>query len=272
MIFERAKPRLALETGFPRLVKPFAGDAERFVSDIIEPIADVSLLLSDATLVQKQFGDQASRSVNSLNRIDNKDWMPPALLCLWKQRQGKLKDAATFIIDLERLAYFLFVTRTGVNERIERFVAVMDEIDPRPEKKSAPEVGLSLSAAEEAEFFRALAGPLYLKTRVCRPVLQRLDEALSAGGATYDQLVSIEHVLPQTVDETSEWAMLFPSQQQRTAWVHRIANLVLLTHRINTRAYNWEFERKKKEYFSSKDGPVPFVITQAVMQTDKVDA
>jgi hypothetical protein len=108
---------------------------------------------------------------------------------------------------------------------------------------------------------------LYLKTRVCKPVLQRLDEALSSGGASYDELISIEHVLPQTVDTASEWATLFQDEAERTQWTHRLANLVLLTRRINTRASNWDFERKKREYFSSKDGSSPFVLTQGVLRT-----
>jgi hypothetical protein len=115
---------------------------------------------------------------------------------------------------------------------------------------------------------QALNGPLYIKTRVCRPVLRRLDEALSAGGANYDDaVISIEHVLPQSVAEASEWASLFPDPAQRGYWTHRIANLVLLTKRINTRASNWDVERKKREYFSSKDGTSPFPVTQGVLQT-----
>jgi hypothetical protein len=55
---------------------------------------------------------------------------------------------------------------------------------------------------------------------------------------------------------------------QRSEWTHRVANLVFLTHRINIRASNWDFERKKKEYFTSADGWSPFPITQAVLQAD----
>jgi hypothetical protein len=88
---------------------------------------------------------------------------------------------------------------------------------------------------------------------------------LSSGGASYDELISIEHVLPQTVDEKSEWAELFPDEVQRADWTHRFANLVFLTRRINTRASNWDFERKK-EYFVSKDGTSPFPLTQGVLQ------
>jgi hypothetical protein len=111
--------------------------------------------------------------------------------------------------------------------------------------------------------------PLYKQSRVCKPVLQRLDEALSAGGAAYDdQIVSIEHVLPQTVDAGSEWAVAFPIEHERERWLHRLGNLVFLTRRINTRASNWPFEKKKSEYFGSKDGTSPFPITQGVQQAE----
>jgi hypothetical protein len=142
----------------------------------------------------------------------------------------------------------------------------MNEIDPL---KAVHSNGLKLTDMEQAEFIEELDGNLYQKTRVCKPVLQRLDEALSTGGASYDQLVSVEHVLPQTVEEGSEWEMLFPEEGQRSEWTHRLANLVFLTHRVNTRASNWDFERKKTEYFGSDDGSAPFVITQDVLRAEK---
>lgn len=265
-IYERDKPRMALEVGFPKFVTPFNGKAERFVSDILEPIADAMLLLDETKAVKEQFGDEAAKAVRSLHRIDNKDWMPPVLLRLWKRVKGDKEAVAKFLIELERLAYYLFVTRADINTRIARFSAVMDEFNARPGKEK-PKQGLALSTAEQQEILNALSGPLYLKARVCKPVLQRLDEALSSGGASYDELVSIEHVLPQTVDEGSEWAKLFPDEALRAEWTHRLANLVFLTRRINTRASNWDFDRKKKEYFGSKDGTSPFVLTQGVLQT-----
>ena len=63
--------------------------------------------------------------------------------------------------------------------------------------------------------------------------------------------------------------MLFPEERERAEWTHRLANLAFLTHRINIRASNWGFEKKKKEYFSSSDGSSPFVITQGVLQTER---
>ena len=267
MIYERDKPRLALEAGFPRFVRPFTEDADAFISNVLEPLADAWLLLNDTARVQKHFGSEAAKAVRSLDRIDNKDWLPPALLRMWKWEHDESSAVAGFLIALERLAYFLFATRAGVNDRIARFSAVMDEFEPRKGKET-PSDGLNLSDPEQQQFIRVVSGPLYQVSRVCKPVMQRLDEALSSGGASYDELVSIEHVLPQTVDDGSEWARLFPDEQERSDWTHRLANLVFLTHRMNSRASNWDFERKKKEYFASSDGSSPFIITQGVLQTE----
>jgi len=264
MLFEREKPRLALEAGFPKFVEPFKRDADQFITDLLEPLADAFMLLGDTKLVQQQFGPEAARAIRSLARIDNKDWLPPALLWLWKRRPNQNEIVAGLLTKLERLAYYLFVTRRGVNDRIVRFAAVMNESD---QQNSGQPNSLDLTEVEQSEFVNALNGPVYLTARICKPVLQRLDEALSSGGASYDDLVSIEHVLPQSVDDQSEWATLFPDEGQRGDWTHRLANLVFLTKRINIRASNWDFEKKKKEYFSSRDGASPFVITQDVLRT-----
>jgi hypothetical protein len=142
MIYERDKPRLALEDGFSKFVPPFSGKADAFISNILEPMSDSLLLLGDSVKVQKYFGLEAAKAVRSLQRIDNKDWMPPALLRIWKWRQDDSSAISKFLIDLERRAYFLFVTRAGVNDRIARFAAVMDEFEPRPERE-APTAGFA---------------------------------------------------------------------------------------------------------------------------------
>ena len=267
MMFEREKARLALENAFPDKVEAFRGSPDAFIADVLEPVADVFTLFSEGTALRAEFGNDAARAVRSLNRIDNKDWLPPALLKLWRRKLDDKLAVAQFLVNLERLAYFLFVTRADVNERIVRFAAVMDEVEPRLGRPNAS-IGIDLTNEEKRSFHDALDGALYRKSRVCRPVLQRLDETLSTGGAEYDEaVVSIEHVLPQTVDAGSEWAQHFPDESIRAAWTHRLANLVLLTRRINTRASNWPFERKKLEYFKGRDGAVPFKITQEVQNT-----
>jgi hypothetical protein len=268
MMNEREKPRSALETAFPAKVPAFRGDPEAFVREVLEPAADAYDTLNDPGAVRTAFGMDAKRAVRSLNRIDNKDWVAPALLRLLKREANDGPAIAQFLVDLERLAYFLFVTRADVNARVTRYAGVMDEFQPREGKPNA-ELGLQLSDEEKTAFIRTLDGPLYRRSRVCRPILERLDEALSSGGAEYDHpIVSIEHVLPQTVGADDEWASLIPDASVREEWVHRLANLVLLTRRINTRASNWDFARKKNEYFLGHDGVSPFHLTQQVREEE----
>ena len=47
--------------------------------------------------------------------------------------------------------------------------------------------------------------------------------------------------------------------------MHRLANLVLLTHRKNSEASNYEFDVKKEKYFKSKSGITPFGLTIQVL-------
>lgn len=111
MIHEREKPRSALETSFALTVASFRGDADDFISDVLEPASEVLLFLNDSLKVRASLGRDASRAVASLNRIDNKDWIAPALLRLLSREAGDSAIIAAYLIDLERLAYFLFVTR-----------------------------------------------------------------------------------------------------------------------------------------------------------------
>ena len=94
----------------------------------------------------------------------------------------------------------------------------------------------------------------------------QLDEALSSGGATYaHKIVSVEHVLPQNPSAGSEWLAVFQDEAKRDAWVHKLANLVLLSRRKNSQAGNLDFDEKKSKYFSTKAGVTNFAITSQVL-------
>lgn len=47
---------------------------------------------------------------------------------------------------------------------------------------------------------------------------------------------------------------------------HCLGNLVLLTRSKNSQASNWEFDRKKSEYFSSRAGVSSFKLTTMVIK------
>ena len=189
--------------------------------------------------------------------------MPPLLLRLKQYLADEDVDVPDFIMKLERLAYYLFVTRSDVNARISRYAGVLDQIDPR-EGSTPRSTGLEFSDEDARDFLNALDEPIYLKSRVVKSLLLRLDLALTDGSAVYDYpTISVEHVCPQTIDPGSQWDDWFSDRTAHNDWVHRAANLVLLTHRKNSSASNWDLNRKKSAYFV-KDDACPFLLTRQV--------
>jgi hypothetical protein len=125
---------------------------------------------------------------------------------------------------------------------------------------------LQLEDSEKKAVRLTLAGDIYTVTRIRLPLLLRLDELLSGGSAVYNSpITSVEHVLPQNPRAGSHWLTDFQSEADREKWVHRLANLVLLTRRKNSQAGNLDFPEKKSKYFSTKAGVSNFALTSKVL-------
>ncbi|MDP2376070.1 HNH endonuclease family protein [Reyranella sp.] len=125
---------------------------------------------------------------------------------------------------------------------------------------------MQLDDAEKKEIRKALDGDIYTVTRIRLPLLLRLDELLSGGSAVYNHpIVSVEHVLPQNPASGSQWRVDFPDDADREQWVHKLANLVLLTRRKNSQAGNLDFQDKKSKYFATKAGVSNFALTSKVL-------
>ena len=126
---------------------------------------------------------------------------------------------------------------------------------------------LQLRSEEKAGILNTLDGPIYTLPRVPRPLLLRVNGIVTDPDTRVvieSSTISIEHVLPQNPATDSQWLEWFPDEEVRNDWTHRLANLVLLSFRKNTRASNWEFCRKKAEYFQ-RGGVAPFALTTQVI-------
>ena len=111
----------------------------------------------------------------------------------------------------------------------------------------------------------ALDGPVYTRPRMLKTLLLRLDSLLADVGAKYNHpTITIEHVLPQNPGHNSQWLIDFPDEDERMEWTHRLANLVLLSRSKNWQALNYDFNRKKKEYFQRR-GVATFALTTQVL-------
>ncbi len=122
------------------------------------------------------------------------------------------------------------------------------------------------TAGQKRDFVTALNGDIYRRLPKARMALVLRLEALLSDGSkkqTYAHL-SLEHVLPQTPPDGSEWLTWFPDAELRESWTHRLANLVPLHVRKNPAASNFDFNTKKNVYFSGKDTASPFILTNEV--------
>lgn len=264
MIYVKKKIRGTLQQEFQdEILKKM--DNAVFIDKVLEPYADAYDVMTRSRYESPAGSDRVNKYLRYLNRLDNFDWIPPAM-AFFKKFPNNTDSLARFVRDLERLAYGMFLVRADVNRRLNRYADVLRAIE-RDDDLYADASPLQLSLEDKKAVLDALDGQLYDRNRVNRvgmPLLLRLDSALAAGGATYDHpIVTIEHVLPQHPDAASEWMTNF-SEDERREWTGKLANLVLLSRRKNSQAQNYDFERKKREYFQ-KNGVTPFALTTQVV-------
>lgn len=269
MLYRKTKMRNALRKEFQdhvlRQDTPDEVEPRQFIDETLLPSVDAFHTI----IGQAYQGPGQAATLNWLfswlNRIDNFDWLPPAILYL-KQHTNEPELLVDFFTDLERLAVGLMIMRANINARIERYSALLRTIEVGGNLATA-HAPLQLDAAERSEIRSALDGDIYrMSPRLRQYILLRLDEALSDGTATYrHDTISIEHVLPQNPATGSVWARWFPDAKQQARLVHRLGNLVLLSRRKNSAASNYDFEKKKRQYFT-KSGSSPFVLTTQVLR------
>lgn len=258
------KIRGTLEDQIRLHVKPQLRPAE-FIDKELEPLADAFLDVRKQSYASTRLASEINALLGYLSRLDNADWEAPAALFL--ARHSETPDLVLrFLKDLDRLAYGLFIRRSNVNDRIVRYGKIVKEIQDGADVY-ATSSSLQLTPYEQAAILDDLNGPIYeMIQRVRLPLLLRLDELVSDGSARYDhKIITVEHVLPQTPASESVWLEWFPDPAQRQYWVHRLGNLVLLSRAKNSQASNFEFARKKDEYFARK-GTSPFALTTQVIR------
>ena len=265
MIYRKDKLRGTLEKEFQSHVLGHldSNRAISFVDEELEPYANAYEIVSRASYESTEGAENVNALLRHLNRLDNFDWIPPAI-AYFHQMNGQKDRLLEFTRDLERLAYGLFIRRANINERIDRYAQVIRAIENGDELcvDGSP---LQLSSAEKTEILDTLNGDIYSEVRVRTPVLLRLDSIVAEHGDNSPHpTVSIEHVLPQSPMDDSQWMTWFPDEEDRLQWTHKIANLVLLSCRKNARASNYDFDRKKSEYFH-RHGTTTFALTTQVV-------
>jgi hypothetical protein len=261
MIFRKAKAQGTLLEEFRTHVRP-TEDPRRFIDDTLGPYARAYGEITGADFEGTTRAEQINEVAENLGLIDNTDWIAPAIYFLQKYRNDP-EVLLRHLRDLERLAAGTMVIRTNFNHRMERYGRLLRAAEKGEDlfQEGSP---LQLTVEECQKAIQVLDGDVY-NSRISRPVLLRLDGLLSDEGAVYHhKVITVEHVLPQNPRQDSAWLSLFPDEEERLRDTHRLGNLVLLSRRKNSRAQNFDFERKKHEYFQ-RGGVAPFALTAEVL-------
>lgn len=265
MIYAREKAKRSLLEEFRMHVLSRATDPKPLIDDVLKPYADALSIVLTASYVSTANAEGVNGYLNWLGRIDNSDWIPPAIHFL-ARFGGDSEATLTFFERLERLAAYLHICRKNVNQRIEAYAELIREIGESVDGNDLVRVELDDDNIEEMR--STLDGNIYeLTPRRRNYLILRLDSFLSDRGAIYDpKILTIEHILPQTVTEDSEWAKLWPESSNRKAWVHRIANLVPLNKKKNSAAQNYDFRKKCDVYFLGPKNVSSFTLTSQVLK------
>lgn len=268
MIFSKAKAKKNLLEEFREAVLTKVTPRE-LIDDILEPYAEAYVMLANRKYVAVKNAEQVNQYLFWLNKIGNSDWMPPAIKFLAEHKNDP-DYVLWFMERLERLASFLHITAKDINRRIERYKRLLEEMEMNPDHSlDDPLASIELSNEEKREFADTLDGEIYKLTGIRRNfVILRLNEFVGDGAAKFDfepNILTIEHVLPQTVRAGSEWEKLWPDTAMRERWGNRIANLVPLTRKKNSEAQNHDFEKKKEIYFKGKSGTTTYPLATQVL-------
>ena len=130
-------------------------NGRQFIDNVLTPLSEAYQIVSRAAYESTGDAESVNTYLRYLGRLDNYDWVPPAISFFETQRNDG--DALhTFFRDLERLAYALFVVRANINVRISRYANVLRAIE-RGDNLSAEESALQLSADEKLAVLPSVA-------------------------------------------------------------------------------------------------------------------
>jgi len=235
-------------------------NGKRFVDEILIPYGEIYMKLVECNSF---YGQQPNliKILSLLNRIDNNDWIPPAMYYI----KNNDRDIEKFLYRLEVFAGTSMILRKNFNWRMSRYSQILREMDKGVDIFSS-ESALEVSCEDKSEVLNKLNGDVYvdLKDTARRYLLLRLDSLLTNGQPYYDHsVITVEHVLPQNPKNESQWLKNFDNPSE---YVHKLGNLVLLTRVKNSQARNYDFEKKKSTYFQSKNGVSTFALTTQVIQ------
>lgn len=273
MIELKNKAQRSILEELQELVLPKITSISDFIDNELSSYASAFSALKNSKYRADSNEFEINQYVYWLNRVGFSEWLPVAILFLHQKPDSN--QSIEFFKYLEVLTSYLHLSAKDVNKRIERYALILKDLQNNPRQCSS---NLFLNDEEKQSFKELLDGNIYNKLTSIRRnyLILRLDAMISDGAANYNNesgLLTIEHVLPQTIEEGSQWKQWWVDKDGNDTlhqtWLHRLANLVPLNKRRNSAASNWEFIIKKEKYFSGNDSVSSYALTSQVLKENE---
>jgi len=264
MILSKAKQRKNIVSELQEIMTERTIEPIDFIEKYLEPLGEVFNRVINAEHTSTEDPKKINNLLIWLSRIDNSDWIPPAIA--YYRNSNNDKDLLIFFTGLEKLAAYMCLTRTGINARIRRYGEVLNTIERG--EVLGDDSPLWLTPEEKDEMINIASGEVYkMQNNPRKYLLLRLDSLIADAGAIYDHdVVSIEHVLPQTLNR-KHWDATVWSDENHSEWLHKLGNLILLSSNRNRAARNYDFKTKKEKYFVS-NGVTTFALSTSIVSHD----
>ncbi|QQE75003.1 DUF262 domain-containing protein [Brevibacillus composti] len=182
--------------------------------------------------------------------LRSEDWIPPLMHYYAKFGTKQLEE---FLKKLEYKFTGDWVCGITPTIRLDAMNSILKMIDQTPQSQLDNLLNNSqLFEIDLEEFKRNIQGNIY-KKQYARHLLLKV-EYLSGDNTVHlsnYEYITVEHVLPQNPPDNSQWTRDF-NEEERTNWVNKIANLVLISQKKNSALSNQDFEQKKKTYLSKR--------------------
>ncbi len=178
--------------------------------------------------------------------LESEYWIAPLLRFYDKFKTEGLLD---FIKTLDKKLSADWIVGISPTIRIQNSNAIIQYID---DSKNAEEaLDSKIYDIDVSDLVRVISTNNIYGRRFAKYLLLKLDLAWHGHTTPFNppETISIEHILPQTPDNASQWVKDF-DDVERDLWTDKLGNLILLSRRKNTSQGNLDYSKKKTKYFT----------------------
>ena len=181
--------------------------------------------------------------------IESQEWIPPLMYYYNKFNTYMLE---MFLKKLEYKFVGDWINQETPSKRIENMNKIMKELEYTSRDELDEFFESDLFNIDKESYKVAISGDIYRK-RYCKYLLLKLEYLMSDDTVHISgyKTISVENILTQNPGDKSQWMKDF-NEESRKLWTNKIANLVLVSKRKNSKLSNLDYEEKKKRYLNDR--------------------